>query len=244
MYITNGQRKDGFGAQLLNLIWDIIFAEEYGNEFVYSDIDSIEHNYDNDPNYINKLIEYTNIKKHYLTFNKIKKLQPLYQHVHYAMRDFIEADIERYYTGESFKRFKKNFLENKINPYSPSFINVAVHIRRPNKVDPEGTKGTNLADGYYLQLINAIRAYSSKEKPFLFHIYSQGDLAKFTEYKAPDVIFHLDTDLCDTFTGLVFGDILVTSASALSYCAALLSSGTVYYVKFWHPPMKHWTVIG
>jgi hypothetical protein len=160
------------------------------------------------------------------------------------MRDFIEADIERYYTGEPFKRFKKNFLEDKINPYSPSFINVAVHIRRPNKVDPEGTKGTNLADGYYLQLINAIRAYSSKEKPFLFHIYSQGDLAKFTEYKAPDVIFHLDTDLCDTFTGLVFGDILVTSASALSYCAALLSSGTVYYVKFWHPPMKHWTVIG
>ena len=44
--------------------------------------------------------------------------------------------------------------------------------------------------------------------------------------------------------GLVSAEILVTSASSLSYTSALLSYGEIYYKQFWHPPSKEWINYG
>ena len=44
--------------------------------------------------------------------------------------------------------------------------------------------------------------------------------------------------------GLVSAEILVTSASSLSYTSALLSYGEIYYKQFWHPHSKEWINCG
>ena len=60
--------------------------------------------------------------------------------------------------------------------------------------------------------------------------------------KKKNTFFHLNEDICETFTGLVASDILVTSASSLSYIAAFLTEGIVYYQPFWHPPASKWII--
>ena len=74
----------------------------------------------------------------------------------------------------------------------------------------------------------------------LFHIYSQGDISKFKKFANDDVYFYLNDSICDSFIGMVSADILVTSASSLSYIAALISDNEIYYLPFWHNPRKNW----
>jgi hypothetical protein len=42
---------------------------------------------------------------------------------------------------------------------------------------------------------------------------------------------------------MVFADILVVSASALSYVAGILSNKTIYYINHCNPPLPSWNVI-
>jgi len=76
----------------------------------------------------------------------------------------------------------------------------------------------------------------------LFHIYSQGEDKNFEIFKAKDTILHLNEELPLTFISMVAADILVTSASSISYAAALLSDGVIYYKRFWHNPRKEWFI--
>ena len=115
-----------------------------------------------------------------------------------------------------------------------------MHIRRHNSRDTR-IAGTDTPDSYYLNLINTIRE-KYIDKPLKFHIYSQGNENNFNMYKNNDTVFHLNESVQDTFTGLVYGDILVMSRSSFSYIAALLSNGIIYYEKFWHPPLYNWIV--
>jgi hypothetical protein len=53
---------------------------------------------------------------------------------------------------------------------------------------------------------------------------------------------HLDESVEAAFSGLVFADALITSASSFSYVAAMLTDGVVYYKKFWHKPSMKWII--
>jgi hypothetical protein len=62
-------------------------------------------------------------------------------------------------------------------------------------------------------------------------------------YAADDTEFHInDTDVLNTFSGLVFADSLITSGSSLSYTAAILNKGVIFYKRFWHKPANHWII--
>ena len=49
-----------------------------------------------------------------------------------------------------------------------------------------------------------------------------------------------DDDALESLNSLARAPVLVTGVSSFSYLAALLSSGTVVYRDFWHPPMSDW----
>ena len=76
----------------------------------------------------------------------------------------------------------------------------------------------------------------------MFHIYSQNDISDYSNYCLTDIELHLNDDLFNTFTGMVSADILVMSRSSLSYVAAILSDGEIYYQQFWHSPADHWII--
>ena len=54
---TVGSRTDGFGAQFQTIIYGIIIIETQGQTYYHTPILSMEHNYDNDPNFLNKVEE-------------------------------------------------------------------------------------------------------------------------------------------------------------------------------------------
>ena len=156
----------------------------------------------------------------------------------------IERDMERFHDSPSFRKIKTLYFKDKQSPYSGECVQIALHIRRPNVCDVR-VEGTDTPDSYYLHCMSILQAkYLSEKKQCLFHIFSQGSPTLFESYKQFPVVFHLDEDVFDTFNSLVFADVLVLSKSSFSYVAALLSDAVVVYTPFWHPPRKHWFLLG
>lgn len=236
--ITNSPRSDGFGSQFQTIVYSAIYAEMNNKKFVYTPFKSIEHNYDNDPDFLPKKEELINFSKHY-QINQDLSLQDNMNAGTFIR--YFEANIESCVNSQSLKKIKEIFRSNKKREdyFDKSHFNIAVHIRRANPHDSR-VAGTDTPDIFYLDTIQTLREEYTSEKT-IFHIYSQGEIADFQKiYSENDTILHINESLEDTFTSLVLADALVTSASSLSYIAAILSEGAVYYTPFWHPPLPHW----
>ena len=231
MDVTSRDRSDGFGAQYQEIICAIVYAEMNGRIFHYNPIKNIEHNYDQDPGFLNKISDLMNLQNGYPAINE--NCQKLDMRTNY---DYFENNIDFCLKSDSFNKIKRLFHENKEKDFFKNGkINIAVHVRRPNLNDCR-SEGTDTPDTYYLNIINHIRKkYTGKD--ILFHIYSQGDLQP---YISEDTILHKDEDMFTTFKGLVAADVLVTSASSFSYVAALLNNREIYYKPFWHKPSINW----
>lgn len=237
MYYTNHIRDDGFGAIFQNLIYDIVFVESRGDKFVYSEIPAIDHNYSGEPGFTVALEKYMGIKEAYPSDGVGRAEVIPFLHSYGT----VQQNMDTMFKSAAFHKVRAAFYKDKTSQFDSTYMNVAVHVRRFNTRDCR-TGGTDTPDSYYLDVMNKIRSkyLGTQPKPLKFHIYSQGIPTSFREYVADDVVLHLNESIQDTFTGFVFADILVTSQSSFSYVAALLSYGTVYYQKFWHPPLNHW----
>jgi len=237
-YYTFVERTDGFGAQFQTIICSIIIVESDKQIYVHTPIKSMEHNYDNNPEFLNKVEETMNVKNHYYTDEHNIKVNIL----PFSIINIFENNIDVYVESASMFKLKQIFRENKQNPYNTEYTNIAVHIRRPN-IHDNRINGADTKDEYYINIINTIRKQHHNDK-LLFHIYSQGDSVEFEKkYTGDDMVFHINECLFKSFTGLVFADIFVTSASSFSYSAALLSNGIIYFQSFWHKPYKNWIVL-
>jgi hypothetical protein len=241
-YITSCPRTDGFGAQFQNIIFDILFTySQTNNAYVFPDIKGFEHNYNNDPEYCNKLIDYMNLKP-YFKMNNPNESGEL---PHYNIRityPYCENNLTTLMNSSTYKYIQSLFFENKQTPFDKTYYNVAIHIRRPNAHDNR-TEGADTPNDYYLRIINHIRKHYNESKPLKFHIYSQGKQCDYIQYtNHNDTVLHLDEFVLDTFNGLVFADCLVTSGGSFSYTAAILSKGVIFYKSFWHKPSQKWVV--
>lgn len=227
-YITITDRDDGFGAQLQHILFGILYAEAHGMTYIHKPISAMEHNYSGDSDFINKIEDFLGLRDNYLSIGQVERYQivsfwPLY--------NFVCSDFSRLFLeSQALFSYKRIFWKNKLRLFDSGYSMkkyIAVHIRRPNPCDTR-IDGADTPDSYYLDKINMIRKlYDGAVE---FHIYSQGPMEMFQEFCHKDIVLHLDTDLCSTFLGLVSADILVTSKSALSYSAAMLTDGIVYFI--------------
>jgi hypothetical protein len=151
-----------------------------------------------------------------------------------------------YLDSNALIKLKSNFWKNKNrNHFKNEKINIAVHIRVYCTSYDVGCGRNNISLTYYLNVMNGIRQkYSNNEneKELLFHIYGIGNGNYFELLKNNDVEFHINENITDTFIGMVSAEMLILSASSLSYSAAMLSDGEIYYYPFWHPPKNTWIV--
>ena len=245
LFCTLSNQRDGFGAQYQRIIeYYIVVVCKYGiNSIHYTPITYLEHNYDNSNKFIDKIENLINIKKnvHMVETNiKYKQID-----LGIILSEF-EQNIDYYCQSDPMNFIKKCFWENKTKKlvFNNDKINIAVHIRRGN-IHDRGQAGARITtpNEYYLNIMNGIRnKYKEHDKELQFHIYSQGEMNNFAILQKDDVIFHLDEDICKTFIELVGADILVTSPSSLSYVAALISDGEIYFKQFWHKPKSDWIV--
>lgn len=236
---THESRIDGFGAQYQTIITTMIYCSKKNLNYLYSELKHVEHNYKNDPHYINSLENIMNIKSNVMNSGNHNPVELKFK---IANKEF-EEHIDDYCDSESMHFIKECFWKNKDRDhFKNKKMNISVQIRRENAHD-RGNAGLRATtpNGYYLKIMNEIRE-KYKGNDLLFHIYSQGNITNFKELEKDDVVFHLNEDITSTFVGLVAADILVTSPSSFSYVAALLSDGTIYYKPFWHNPKKTWIV--
>ena len=272
--VTNPTRpNDGFGENFKFLIYSVMYSEFHKLTFVYTQFQDMEHNYNNDPNFLSDKETLINFIFNYSTTNKrppssYRILTP------FELLKFYQTNIDWCSKSNSIITIKHLFRINKPSPFlqynnnnNNNTINIAIHIRRMNDHDynraPEAKAkgksvmlaGMDVPNEIYL---NVIEHFSSsrpeyKNSNVIFHIYSQGKQSDFeqvfTNIKNNEnglpisIILHINEKLEDTFTQLVFADVLVMAPSALSYTAGLLSNNKVFYIDFCNPPLPSWSVI-
>lgn len=257
---------DGFGVNLKYLIYSVMYAELNNCKFVYSPFIELQHNYDNDPDYIVKKEELINFIGNFELAND----NDVYILDAYSLLRFYHLNINMCANSVSLKKIKHLFYINKTNPFNNTTINIAIHIRRTNKGDyfiksrndnklPKTDKsydwldlkiknkeirvdGLDVPDNLYVTIINQFED-ALKHRDIKFHIFSQGDDEDFKFINNKNVILHINENLEDTFKQMVFADILVTAPSTLSYTAAMISNNSIYYIDYCDKPLPSWNVV-
>ncbi|HEX2978588.1 MAG TPA: hypothetical protein VHO47_05695 [Candidatus Babeliales bacterium] len=236
--ITNCEKTDGFGAQFQIILTTAIYAELNNKEFFYTPFKIMEHNYNNDPNFIQKKEQLINFIGNFETIDEAIKKNYKIQTANYLA--FFDANTIACANSNALKKIKKIFRENKDanNYFDTAKLNIALHLRRPNPHDI-WSYGTDVPDDIYIRVIDKLRVIYASKTP-LFHLYSQGDIQNFGKFNSPDIILHLNESIEDTFTSMVLADVLVTGKSSFSYTAGYLSDGTIYHISYAHAPLPHW----
>jgi len=196
--------------------------------------------------WLEKIENLMNIKPYFMQRTDPQLFNTVITECDMTAKYVIDKSIDEYTADGHMNKIRDMFWANKEKDvFKNGRVNVAIHIRRLNTHDltlpyVEECR-VNTPNDYYLNVIQRIRD-EHRGKDLLFHLYSQGDLENFECFKAEDTVLHINTDLCESFISMVAADILVTSFSSLSYAAAFLNTGTIYYQPFWHPPRRNWIV--
>jgi hypothetical protein len=264
--ITNLLRPDdGFGENYKYLIYSLMYAEFNKCEFVYTPFKVMRHNYNDDPEYINKKEKMINCID--ALKSKIEDVTPRTLNI-FDLLQFYHQNVEWCSQSNSLKMLKSLFYLDKVNLYDTSVMNIAIHIRRINPhdyivVDQNSKDRVPMRDNLFQEIlnnpitaiqlpgmdvprdlyINVIQQLEQSYPNAKFHIYSQGSVNDFKVFEKDNTMLHLNECLETTFQQLVFADILVTSPSSLSYVAGLLSNNIIYYVQCLNPPLPHWNII-
>jgi len=250
-YYTQIHRTDGFGAQFQTILYTLLYTELTNNIYVYSDInhiDLITHTgtiKDTEiENSLEDIVKYMGFDTFCTNRNMITDNVDICDYGTIAY-PHINNNINTVFKSKNFDRYKQFFYSDKINRFDKNYLNVAIHIRILGNFENENNRfrdGThNVPSTYFLDKMDIIRT-KYKNKKILFHIYSQGNIEMFKDFIGDDIIFHLNEKVLDTFTDLIFADVLVTTRSSFSYMAALLSNNEIYYLSFWCLPMNNWII--
>lgn len=237
MFVTNPSRKDGFGAQVQNIIYTVIYAKLNHLTFLYTPLKDMEHNYDNDPLFIQQKEDFLGFLNHFplVASQNPELIQPLDIKECYR---FVESHFSEISVPVNICR--EVFWKNKNRPFPNLQVHIAVHIRRPNIIDNR-IQGSDIPDRVYYSIINNIQKLYPQAH---VHIYSQATLNKLSFDSLPNIHFHIDEPIESTFLAMVMSDLLVISPSSFSYAAALLrNDDNVYYLPFWHPALPGWRQI-
>ena len=264
--ITNILRPDdGFGENYKYLIYTLMYAEFNKYDFVYTPFKVMRHNYNDDPDYINKKEIMINCIENFKT--EISGVTPRTLNF-FDLLQFYHTNVEWCSQSNSLKLLKSLFYLDKVNLYDTSNFNIAIHIRRINPhdyivVDQNSKDRLPMQDNIFQEILNNPRTavqLPGMDVPFefyvtiirqleqsypnsKFHIYSQGNVNDFKVFENQNTVLHINECLETTFQQLVFADVLVTSPSSLSYIAGLLSNNIIYYVQCLNPPLPHWNII-
>ena len=222
-YLTIDGKIDGFGAQLMAKMTGVAYCERYGFTYIHTPFKSIGHNIT--PQTVETLEDFTGMRSGDALFGDIN-VDNLNIESHKIIRDVVLSNApDLYYTPHVRKLLRiKYYSSTKLKPafFDENKINVCLHVRR-------GDVGVSLKNRYtenndYIEVIKKLQSYES----MVFHVFSNGCKDEFDEFNQFDnVILHINRDLTETFHAMVVADILVPAKSALSYCAAILSTGLV-----------------
>lgn len=233
--ITNTIYNDGFGENFKFIIYSILYAEYIDEEFHYTPLNNnIQHNYENDIDFIDKKEKLINIINNYPVVKKnIEYKNP----DRFFLLHFFENNTDFCLNSKTLKKLKKIFNETNENTFDKSFFNIAIHIRRMN-ISDRNIFGTDVPIDIYKDIISQLK---NIYKNYKIHIYSQGNEKDFDF--GDDISLNLNKSIEKTFIDFVYADVLIVAPSTFSYSAGLISNGIIYYINSCHKPLSTWNII-
>jgi len=147
------------------------------------------------------------------------------------------------------KFFKSKVREKEKLVFLKDKYNIAIHVRRGDIVIGQKNNNPNLVmrwqnNEYFVNVLNNVLKHIETNKSIAIYLFSQGVEADFPEFaNFENLTFCFDMSPQDSFSHMVFSDLLITSKSSFSYKPALLGNGLkVVPANFWHgyPKTKDW----
>lgn len=218
--LTIKGKSDGFGAQYQAILSGIAYCNYMNYKYIHTPFSRMSHNEN-----ITNLNQFIGIPPNNET--QIDIIEKCCRDVHCS------KNPEIYYTPEVLTTIRHYYYStNKPNIIIPD---IAIHIRRGDVKENNEKRFTN--NDQYKQIISVLlETYPN----YNITIFSEGKKEDFNDFIHERIYFQLNTDIEETFHSLVSAKILVTAKSSFSYCAALLNNNDIYYLQFWHNPLKHW----
>ena len=225
-YTIHSRTYDGFGTQYHALMSGIAYSKSKGYVYVHTPFQEISHGGD-----VSSLNEFIGIQTTPMAKDvPAAKIEEFSREVHEAERPSM------YYTSEVIQILRDYYYSTEKPTITEN--DIAVHIRRGDVAPNANTWGDRYTSNEDYKKILAMlrREYPS----YRITIHSEGTQEHFSELLGENITCKLNEDIRQTFHSLVTAKVLVTAKSSLSYSAAILNEGTVYYQDFWHKPLDGW----
>jgi len=217
---------DGFGAQYHALMSGIAYAESKGLIYVHSPLTKVAHG-GSTP----QLNDFIGIHTSPMAADVDNvTVEPFSDEVHFCERP------SEYYTPEVIKRIRDFYFSS----WKPTIEgnDIAVHVRRGDVPSADAQRYTTNEE--YKVILAMLRKEYPTQK---ITLHSEGNLADFSDLLGENISCKLNEDIRQTFHSFVTAKVFVMAKSSLSYSAALLNQGTIYYQSHWHKPLDGWKLL-
>ena len=215
-------RRDGFGAQYQAMMSGIAYAHFMNYQYVHTPFRFLDHNAN------------VRLMNRFIGIPVSREKADIREEGSAVVNSSDTPD--QYYTDEVMAKIRGWYYATEKPTVDPEQI--AIHIRRGDAARQNLTFRLT-SNAFYRRLISELEL----EYPGLrVRIHSEGEPADFSDLESENVDLALNEDLRVTFHSLVRAKVLVTAKSSLSYAAALLNENTVYYIPFWHKPLRGWKI--
>lgn len=232
MKVLSTTKHDGFGARYIACICCFVKARNEGNIYKHIPFSDIQHNYNKDNKYSEKLNDFTGLKSD-------KFVEGEYEEIHHKWQYPLIIN-------EKLPLYLNEIRQMYYSSYKPTPLqcDVAIHIRRGDVSSTINSQRFIQID-YYKNIIDKIMKLKGVNINII--VFSQGkedDFKEISHYN--NVTFKLNSDIMEAFHTMVCAPTFVMGYSALSCCAAILSANEVYYTttETWKrqciPMLKGW----
>lgn len=217
-------RCDGFGAQYLAQISALAWALKENKYFYYEPFAQLDHGED-----AASMSEFTGLHS-WGAPAEFKKLS----HVRFVPEVLKTLNPSELLDSKLLAVVREMYYSTpKPNPCKHQ---IAIHIRRGDI--NKGMRSRWLSGKIYIQLVHTLRSFFPD---YSIGIYSQGETSDFSRLLESGTTLELNRDLKETFHELATAPILVPGPSCLSYCAGIISEGTVIHIaNDQNRPLEHW----
>jgi len=225
-YTIHSRTYDGFGTQYHAIMSGIAYSKPRGYVYVHTPFREMSHGGD-----VSALNEFIGIQTSSMAKDlKAVKTEEFSREVHESERP------SKYYTPEVIQILRDYYYSTEKPTISEN--DIAVHIRRGDVAPNANTWGDRYtSNNDYKKILAMLR----REYPsYTISIHSEGTQDEFSDLLGKNITCNLNEDVRQTFHSLVTAKVLVMAKSSLSYSAAILNEGTVYYQDFWHKPLDGW----
>lgn len=221
--LTIKGKCDGFGAQYQAIMSGIAYSNYMNYKYIHTPFQKIAH--DGNVEELNKFIGIPSSDN-----TKIDIAVKCCGEVHFS------KNPDMYYNTQVLSIIQKYYNSTP----KPTIIvpQIAIHIRRGD-VNENNEKRYTTNDKYKEILSFLLEKYPCD----IITIFSEGKIDDFHELKQERVHFKLNDSIEESFHSLVTAKVLVMAKSSFSYSAALLNQNIVYYIPFWHQPLKNWKIL-